>query len=133
MFFTDISPLPRYTNAITKGGNYMDIQHLLAEAQAKADSNNDGKLSIDDLKALLNEHGLDSQLLDSLKAKVDTNDDGRLSIDDLSTALSNASQHLGNTLHDTKDNAGNFIDDAQHHVGNVVDTVKDTLFGDTHR
>lgn len=108
----------------------MHIQQLLAEAQAKADSNNDGKLSLDDLKTLADEHGLDGSFLDSLKAKADTNNDGRLSVDDISTAVAGASKRASNTAEDAKEHVGNFAEDAEHHIGNMVDTVKEKLFGD---
>ena len=72
---------------VTKGEFTMDIQKVIADAQAKADANGDGKLSVEDLDALAKEHGIDPKVLDGVKAKADANGDGRIGFEDLKSGV----------------------------------------------
>lgn len=81
----------------------MDIQKIIADAQAKADANGDGKLSIEDLDHLAQKHGLDPKVLDGFKAKADANGDGRVGLEDLQSGVGQ--------------------------LGNMATTFKDKLFG----
>ena len=95
----------------------MDIQKLIADAQARADANGDGKLAPEDLTALAERHGLDHTAVDNLKAKSDLNGDGNISLDDLKSVANNA---------------GNAIKDASEHASGMINNIKDKLFGDNH-
>ena len=95
----------------------MDIQKLIADAQARADANGDGKLTPEDLTTLAERHGLDHNTVDNLKAKSDLNGDGNISLDDLKSVANNA---------------GNAIKDASEHAAGMIDNIKDKLFGDNH-
>lgn len=76
----------------------VDIKNILAEAQARADANGDGKLSIEDLSALKEEYGLDASFLDNLKTKIDANVDGKIDLADLQGGLGN----IGGVIDDFK-------------------------------
>ncbi len=67
----------------------MNLQSVIAEAQARADANGDGKLSVEDIQSLANEHGLDAGLVDKLKQHADANGDGKLDPADIGDALKN--------------------------------------------
>ena len=82
----------------------MDIQKIIADAQAKADANGDGKLSTEDLNHLAKEHGIDPKVLDGFKAKADANGDGRLGLEDIQAGVGN--------------------------IGGMVEGLKDKFFGD---
>ena len=90
----------------------MDIQKLLADAQAKADTNGDGKLTADDLQALASQHGVDQSLVDGLKAKGDVNGDGKVDLEDIKAAAG-------------KFNLGGATEQAQ----GVIGGLKDKFFG----
>ena len=92
----------------------INLQNLLAEAQARADANGDGKLSIDDVRSLADEHGVDSNMVEDIKSKIDHNSDGKLSIDDLKSAA----EHAGTTMQD-----------ASSHIQDTMRDTKDRLFG----
>jgi Ca2+-binding EF-hand superfamily protein len=65
----------------------MDLDSILAEAHARADANNDGKLSLDDLRELAHAHNLSPETFDNLRAKADANGDGHIDPNDLKTSL----------------------------------------------
>lgn len=77
----------------------MDISKLLDDAKARADVNGDGKLSAEDLEALRDKHGLDSNLVDDLKAKADASGDGKLDFEDIKASAAN----LGDAMNNFKD------------------------------
>ena len=77
----------------------MDFHSILAEAQARADANNDGKLSIEDLRELAHEHNLSPETFDNLRAKADANGDGHIDPNDLKTSLG---QHGTDIMSDMK-------------------------------
>ncbi len=77
----------------------MDIQKIIADAQAKADANGDGKLSVDDLDELAQKHGIDPQILEGFKQKADANGDGRIGFEDLQSGVG----QLGTMVNDLKD------------------------------
>ena len=81
----------------------MDIHKIIADAQAGADANGDGKLSLEDLDHLAQKHGLDPKALDGFKAKADANGDGRIGFEDLQSGVGQ--------------------------LGNMATTFKDKLFG----
>lgn len=54
---------------------------LMDEIKAKADMNNDGKVSKEDLEELRNDDN--GSTIDKLKEAADQNDDGRLNFDDV--------------------------------------------------
>ncbi len=68
----------------------MDFQKMLADAQAKADTNGDGKLTMDDVDALAKRHGIDPKMVDDLKTKGDVNGDGKVDLEDLKAGFGNA-------------------------------------------
>ncbi len=67
----------------------MDAQDILAEAQARADSNGDGKLNVRDLDALRQRYKLDETFVDELKTRSDANGDGKVEVNDLKAGLGN--------------------------------------------
>lgn len=107
----------------------MNVQQLLAEAQARADANGDGKLSLDDLKALADEHKLDNNFVDDLRSKVDMDADGKLELDDAKKALEDAGSRAGELFDDAKKHVGDFAEDTHKNATTMVDDVKDKLFG----
>ena len=92
----------------------MDFSKTIADAKAKADTNGDGKLSIDDLHSLAQDHGVDSGVIDNLKDMADANDDGKIDFEDVRNGLQDFGDMMG---------------DAGQHVGNTVDGMKDRMFG----
>lgn len=68
----------------------MNIQSIIAEAQARADANDDGKLTIKDIESMAEDHGIDKSTVDSLKQKADANGDGKLDPSDLSHLMQQA-------------------------------------------
>lgn len=75
---------------------------LIDDIKAKIDANNDGKISVDDIKDLLPDGA--EHFVQQLKEKADKNGDGKLSFDDIKSI----------------DLSG---------VGDVFADVKDKLFG----
>jgi hypothetical protein len=73
----------------------MNIQEVLAEAQARADANDDGKLDMHDIEELANDHGIDKNVVDSLKERADANGDGKIDPSDIGGALSNVGKMTG--------------------------------------
>ncbi len=67
----------------------MNIQSIIAEAHARADANDDGKLSIKDIESMTNDHGFDKNTVDSLKKRADSNGDGKVSPEDIGHVLQN--------------------------------------------
>jgi uncharacterized protein (DUF2141 family) len=67
----------------------MNIQSILAEAQARADANGDGKLSTHDIETMADDHGFSRDIIAKLKAHADANGDGSISPDDIGQALQN--------------------------------------------
>ncbi len=67
----------------------MNIQSVIAEAQARADANGDGKLSADDIQSLGNDNGIDQGIIDKLKEHADANGDGKIDPSDIGHALQN--------------------------------------------
>lgn len=90
----------------------MDVQKLLAEVQAKADANGDGKITVDDVQAFASQYGVDQQLVDGLKAKADANGDGKVGLADIKSATEQF--HL---------------DQATADAQGVLGDLKDKLFG----
>lgn len=74
----------------------MDLSKLLEDAKARADVNGDGKLTVQDLEALRDQHGLDSKLVDDLKAKADASGDGKLGFDDIKAGAANLGEAMNN-------------------------------------
>ena len=65
---------------------------IFDDIKEKADANEDGKITKDDLEAL--KGGNHDEVLDQLKSKADANSDGKLDLADLQDLGGN----LGNTL-----------------------------------
>lgn len=76
----------------------MDIQKIINDAKSKADSNGDGKLSVEDLDDLAKKHGIDPKVLDGFKQKADANGDGRIGFDDIQSGAG----QLGGMVNDLK-------------------------------
>jgi hypothetical protein len=77
----------------------MHFQEILAEAHARADANDDGKLTMDDIDELAREHKLSPELLDKLKAKVDANADGKLDPADIGVTFGSAGDTANHIQH----------------------------------
>ena len=92
----------------------MDISKTIADAKAKADTNGDGKLSVDDLQFLAQNDDVDAGVIDNLKEMADANDDGKIDFEDVRNGLQDFGDMMGN---------------AGQHFGNTVDDMKDTMFG----
>ena len=71
--------------------------NIFDELKQKADANDDGKITKDDLEALRGSGEGDDSLLDKLKEAADQNDDGKLNLDDVKSI------DVGDTISDLKD------------------------------
>lgn len=60
---------------------------FINDLKAKVDANSDGKLSVDDLTHLKEQHPKQSQQIDELLKKADTNGDGKVDFADLQGLL----------------------------------------------
>lgn len=76
----------------------MDLPAVLAEAQARADANGDGKLTLDDVNELAQDHNLGPEFIESLKAHADANGDGKLSPEDVTSSMTD----IGGKMSDLK-------------------------------
>jgi hypothetical protein len=74
----------------------MNIQSIIAEAHARADANNDGKLTVGDIESMANDHGIDKTVVDALKKHADTNGDGKVSPEDIGHVLQNPNAFVTN-------------------------------------
>lgn len=76
----------------------MNSEAVLAEAQARADANGDGKLTLDDVNELAQDHNLGPEFVSSLKAHADANGDGKLSPEDVVNSIND----IGGKMSDLK-------------------------------
>lgn len=71
---------------------------LLDDIKAKADTNGDGRLSVEDLESL--KDGSNNEQIDKLEQVADQNGDGKIGLDDISNF------DFGETLNQVKDAFG---------------------------
>lgn len=76
----------------------MNSEAVLAEAQARADANGDGKLTLDDVNELAQDHNLGPEFVQSLKAHAEANGDGKLSPEDVTSSMTD----IGGKMSDLK-------------------------------
>lgn len=92
----------------------MDFSETIADAKVKADTNGDGRLSVEDLDSLEQGHDVDSGVFDNLRDMADANDDGKIDFEDVKNGL---------------EDFGDMMSDAGQHIGKTVDDMRDRMFG----
>lgn len=76
----------------------MNSEAVLAEAQARADANGDGKLTLDDINELAQDYNLGPEFVQSLKAHAEANGDDKVAPEDVTTSIND----IGGRMSDLK-------------------------------